>query len=117
MRVWQTCRTASSRSMPRPAAAKRSGFRAIGAREAGEDTAQKHVSQKLLLQTQESASGFLMQIEMLQSLALSVAQARSPDTVLREMVEGLGLNEGVALARVWLIEADAEGRPWLSLKA
>jgi transcriptional regulator with GAF, ATPase, and Fis domain len=58
-----------------------------------------------------------MQIEMLQSLALSVAQARSPDTVLREMVEGLGLNEGVALARVWLIEHDGEGQASLNLKA
>jgi len=58
-----------------------------------------------------------MQIEMLQSLALSVAQARSPDSVLREMVEGLGLNEGVALARVWLIERDADGVAWLILKA
>ncbi|HEX4354385.1 MAG TPA: GAF domain-containing protein, partial [Polyangiales bacterium] len=58
-----------------------------------------------------------MQIEVLQSLALSVAQARSPDSVLREMVEGLGLNEGVALARVWLIERDESGIPWLILKA
>lgn len=58
-----------------------------------------------------------MQIEMLQSLALSVAQARSPDTVLREMVEGLGLNEGVALARVWLIDRDEQGNDFLSLKA
>jgi transcriptional regulator with GAF, ATPase, and Fis domain len=58
-----------------------------------------------------------MQIEMLQSLALSVAQARSPDSVLREMVDGLGLNEGVALARVWLIERDAAGVAWLILKA
>jgi transcriptional regulator with GAF, ATPase, and Fis domain len=58
-----------------------------------------------------------MQIEVLQSLALSVAQARSPDSVLREMVEGLGLNEGVALARVWLVERDPDTTPYLQLKA
>src|SRR6185312_2791758 len=62
-----------------------------------------------------------MQIEMLQSLALSVAQARSPDSVLREMVDGLGRNEGVALARVWLIEpgpgSEEESQPELHLKA
>jgi transcriptional regulator with GAF, ATPase, and Fis domain len=58
-----------------------------------------------------------MQIEMLQSLALSVAQARSPDTVLREMVDGLGANEGVALARVWLIEQSSDSQPELHLKA
>jgi len=58
-----------------------------------------------------------MQIEMLQSLALSVAQARSPELVLKEMVEGLGMNEGVALARVWLIEREADGEATLCLKA
>jgi transcriptional regulator with GAF, ATPase, and Fis domain len=60
-----------------------------------------------------------MQIEMLQSLALSVAQARSPDTVLREMVDGLGATEGVALARVWLIERapDSQAELLLNLKA
>ena len=58
-----------------------------------------------------------MQIEVLQSLALSVAQARSPDSVLREMVEGLGMNEGVALARVWLVEVDPDGGRCLRLKA
>jgi transcriptional regulator with GAF, ATPase, and Fis domain len=58
-----------------------------------------------------------MQIEVLQSLALSVAQARSPDSVLREMVEGLGMNEGVALARVWLVESDPDGGRCLRLKA
>ncbi|HTU64241.1 MAG TPA: sigma 54-interacting transcriptional regulator, partial [Polyangiales bacterium] len=58
-----------------------------------------------------------MQIEMLQSLALSVAQARSPDTVLREMVDGLGANEGVALARVWLIEQAPDSQAQLHLKA
>jgi len=58
-----------------------------------------------------------VQIESLQSLALSVAQARSPQSVLREMVEGLGRNEGVALARVWLIERDEHGVASLILKA
>jgi len=59
----------------------------------------------------------IVQIESLQSLALSVAQARSPESVLREMVEGLGRNEGVALARVWLIERDEHGVASLILKA
>jgi transcriptional regulator with GAF, ATPase, and Fis domain len=58
-----------------------------------------------------------MQIEVLQSLALSVAQARSPDSVLREMVQGLGLNDGVALARVWLVERDPDESLYLRLKA
>jgi transcriptional regulator with GAF, ATPase, and Fis domain len=58
-----------------------------------------------------------MQLDALQSLALSVAQARSPDSVLTEMVQGLGMWEGVALARVWLLrEGDAAG-PYLELKA
>lgn len=48
-----------------------------------------------------------MQLSALQSLALSVAQARSPEHVLQEMVRGLGMTDGVALARVWLLEADA----------
>ena len=58
-----------------------------------------------------------MQIEVLQSLALSVAAARSPQSVLREMVQGLGMSEGVALARGWLIENDPDGTPWLRLQA
>jgi transcriptional regulator with GAF, ATPase, and Fis domain len=58
-----------------------------------------------------------MQLEALKSLALSVAAARSPDSVLREMVQGLGMWEGVALARVWLLRADGEEAPYLELKA
>jgi transcriptional regulator with GAF, ATPase, and Fis domain len=58
-----------------------------------------------------------MQLDALQSLALSVAAARSPDSVLTEMVQGLGMWEGVALARVWLLHADGEGPPYLELKA
>lgn len=58
-----------------------------------------------------------MQLEALQSLALSVAQARSPDSVLTQMVQGLGMWEGVALARVWLLrESDVEPA-YLELKA
>jgi len=58
-----------------------------------------------------------VQLDALQSLALSVAAARSPDSVLREMVQGLGMWEGVALSRVWLLR-DVEGRPpYLELKA
>lgn len=58
-----------------------------------------------------------MQLEALQSLALSVAAARSPDAVLREMVQGLGMWEGVALARVWLLHSDGNGPAYLELKA
>ena len=58
-----------------------------------------------------------MQLDALQSLALSVAQARSPDSVLTEMVQGLGMWDGVALARVWLLR-DGEHEPaYLELKA
>jgi transcriptional regulator with GAF, ATPase, and Fis domain len=58
-----------------------------------------------------------MQLEALQSLALSVAAARSPDSVLAEMVRGLGMTEGVALARVWLLRTQAGTEPYLELKA
>jgi transcriptional regulator with GAF, ATPase, and Fis domain len=58
-----------------------------------------------------------MRLEALQSLALSVAAARSPDLVLTEMVRGLGMTEGVALARVWLLRSDPDLEPFLELKA
>jgi transcriptional regulator with GAF, ATPase, and Fis domain len=58
-----------------------------------------------------------MQLEALQSLALSVAAARSPDLVLSEMVRGLSMTEGIALARVWLLRHDAGQPPYLELKA
>jgi len=58
-----------------------------------------------------------MQLEALQSLALSVAAARSPDQILAEMVRGLGMTEGVALARVWLLREPAGEAPYLELKA
>jgi transcriptional regulator with GAF, ATPase, and Fis domain len=58
-----------------------------------------------------------MQLEALKSLALSVAAARSPESVLREMVQGLGMWEGVALARVWLLRNDPGEEPYLELKA
>jgi transcriptional regulator with GAF, ATPase, and Fis domain len=58
-----------------------------------------------------------VQPEALQSLALSVAAARSLDSVLGEMVRGLGMTEGVALARVWLLRREAEQEPYLELKA
>ncbi|MGD0677256.1 MAG: sigma 54-interacting transcriptional regulator [Polyangiaceae bacterium] len=58
-----------------------------------------------------------MQLEALQSLALSVAAARSPDSVLAELVRGLGMTAGVALARVWLLKDEATGVPHLELKA
>src|SRR5215831_19377063 len=55
-----------------------------------------------------------MQLEALKSLALSVAAARSPESVLREMVQGLGMWEGVALARVWLLHHPEHGAPYLA---
>jgi transcriptional regulator with GAF, ATPase, and Fis domain len=58
-----------------------------------------------------------MQLEALKSLALSVAAARSPESVLREMVQGLGMWEGVALARVWLLRTEPGEAPYLELKA
>jgi len=58
-----------------------------------------------------------MQLDALQSLALSVAAARSPDSVLTEMVQGLGMWEGVALARVWLLNQPEGEPPFLELKA
>jgi transcriptional regulator with GAF, ATPase, and Fis domain len=44
-----------------------------------------------------------MQIETLQSIILAVAQARSVETVLQMIVQGLNDQPGVALARIWLI--------------
>jgi transcriptional regulator with GAF, ATPase, and Fis domain len=58
-----------------------------------------------------------MQLDALQSLALSVAQARSPDSVLTQMVQGLGMWDGVALARVWLLRESDQEPPYLELKA
>jgi transcriptional regulator with GAF, ATPase, and Fis domain len=58
-----------------------------------------------------------MQLEALQSLALSVAAARSPDLVLSEMVRGLSMTEGVALARVWLLRVELGSEPYLELRA
>jgi transcriptional regulator with GAF, ATPase, and Fis domain len=58
-----------------------------------------------------------MQLEALQSLALSVAAARSPDSVMAEMVRGLGMTEGVALARVWLLRNELGQEPYLELRA
>ncbi|MDF3068389.1 MAG: Fis family transcriptional regulator [Polyangiaceae bacterium] len=58
-----------------------------------------------------------MQLDALQSLALSVAQARSPDSVLMQMVQGLGMWDGVALARVWLLRDTEHEPPYLELKA
>jgi transcriptional regulator with GAF, ATPase, and Fis domain len=47
-----------------------------------------------------------VQFSALQSLASSVAQGRSPEAVLQELVRGLGMTEGVALARIWLVEQE-----------
>jgi len=58
-----------------------------------------------------------MHLETLQSLALSLAAARSADAVLRQAVQGLGMTPGVALARVWLISDAMDEAPYLELKA
>ena len=58
-----------------------------------------------------------MQLEALQSLALSVAAARSPEEVLKQVVQGLGMTEGVALARVWLLRREPDEEPFLELEA
>jgi transcriptional regulator with GAF, ATPase, and Fis domain len=58
-----------------------------------------------------------MQLEALQSLALSVAAAGSPDSVMAQMVRGLGMTEGVALARVWLLRNEPDAEPYLELRA
>ncbi|MET0414226.1 MAG: sigma 54-interacting transcriptional regulator [Polyangiaceae bacterium] len=57
-----------------------------------------------------------MQLAALQTLALSVAAARSPELVLKEVVRGLGMTDGVALARVWLLESES-GEHVLRLRA
>jgi transcriptional regulator with GAF, ATPase, and Fis domain len=57
-----------------------------------------------------------VQLAALQTLALSVAAARSPELVLKEVVRGLGMTDGVALARVWLLESES-GEHVLRLRA
>ena len=44
-----------------------------------------------------------MNPESLQELALSLAEERSVETVLHKIVEGVGSQSGIALARVWLV--------------
>src|SRR5512132_3435659 len=39
----------------------------------------------------------------LQSIALAVAEARSVDLVLQQIVDGLAGEAGISLARIWLI--------------
>src|SRR5262245_44517871 len=45
-----------------------------------------------------------MQPASLQEVALAIAEERSLDRILRRLVEGLA-TDGIALARVWLIDA------------
>src|SRR5580765_6380287 len=45
-----------------------------------------------------------MRPAVLQSVALAVAEARSVESVLDGIVQGLGVEGEVALARIWLIE-------------
>jgi transcriptional regulator with GAF, ATPase, and Fis domain len=42
-------------------------------------------------------------LELLQSISLAVSQARTVDSVLKMIVEGLVEKAGIALARIWLI--------------
>jgi transcriptional regulator with GAF, ATPase, and Fis domain len=58
-----------------------------------------------------------MQLEALKSLAQAVAAARSPDSVLRDVVQGLAMTEGIALARVWLIAEHDDEPAHLELRA
>ncbi len=44
-----------------------------------------------------------MNPESLQAIALSLAEERSIDTVLQKTAEGVGSQDGIALARVWLV--------------
>ena len=45
-----------------------------------------------------------MRPEVLQSVALAVAEARSVESVFGGIVRGLGAEGDIALARIWLIE-------------
>ena len=45
-----------------------------------------------------------MDLEALQDVALAGAAERSLETVLTRIVEGLRRQDGVALARIWLID-------------
>jgi transcriptional regulator with GAF, ATPase, and Fis domain len=44
-----------------------------------------------------------VEFQALQSLALKVGEARTADDVLKRIVDGLAVQDGIALARVWLI--------------
>ena len=44
-----------------------------------------------------------MDIQSLRALALNVGEARTAEEVLRRIVQGLAAQQGVALARVWLV--------------
>jgi len=44
-----------------------------------------------------------MDLELLQSISLAVSQARTVDSVLKMIVDGLVDKAGLALARIWLM--------------
>jgi hypothetical protein len=48
--------------------------------------------------------GGAMRPEVLQSVALAVAEARSVESVLGGIVQGLGVEGDIALANIWLVE-------------
>src|SRR6266851_9104887 len=44
-----------------------------------------------------------MELELLQTISLAVSQARTVDSVLKMIVDGLVEKAGFALARIWLV--------------
>jgi GAF domain-containing protein len=49
-----------------------------------------------------------MQIHALQEIILSIAEAHLLDPILELIVRGIAANEGVALARLWLLQRDRD---------
>src|SRR5262249_26768620 len=49
-----------------------------------------------------------MRIGSLQDIILSIAESRSLDPVLELIVRGIAASDGIALARLWLIQPDRE---------
>jgi transcriptional regulator with GAF, ATPase, and Fis domain len=47
-------------------------------------------------------------IRAIQEIILSIAEARSLDPILELIVRGIATNEGVALARLWLLQPDTD---------
>ncbi|HTI68949.1 MAG TPA: sigma 54-interacting transcriptional regulator [Candidatus Limnocylindria bacterium] len=58
-----------------------------------------------------------MNVELLQSISLAVAQERRMGVVLNSVVSGLADSAGFALARIWLLNRPTAGDPSLELAA